>query len=473
MFLSGLYMNYLYPDSLLLPAIQGAVLTGSTIIFLPVAGSWIDLTRRSTTATALIVVQNLSATLSCVALYVFLTYRGDLSSGWEIFAYCLVISLSTCCSLACLSTTIMVQRDWLVVVTGSNPSSLAKVNTIIRTIELGTAFLSPIIIGQVVNLLSHQLMALAVSGAYLILGVLQQLLARLVYRDHPLLDRKTRPSSSSTSLGPLGQVRHLVSGFRQFLVHPVREAGLGLAMLYLTVLGMDSITFGYCLSMGVPESTLGIMQGLCALMGVLGSLPFPLLRSRIGLSLTGFLGITVLVLADVVALVSVWLPGSPFDPGYFSGSDNSTVANATNATSSLASHTPDSETNYTSVSVILSAIIVARAGLYLFDLTTVQIFQERVEESKRGVLNAVEMSLCNSLDLIKFTLVIFLPYIQTFGFLVMISLGSVFLGWCSFLKYLLGSRDDRESVKSTDSQARLESLSNGMCREHKTSEEMA
>ena len=29
--------------------------------------------------------------------------------------------------------------------------------------------------------------------------------------------------------------------------HPVRNAGLGLAFLYMTVLGFDSITWSYCL----------------------------------------------------------------------------------------------------------------------------------------------------------------------------------------------------------------------------------
>ena len=32
-----------------------------------------------------------------------------------------------------------------------------------------------------------------------------------------------------------------------YLQHPVRNAGLGLAFLYMTVLGFDSITWTYCL----------------------------------------------------------------------------------------------------------------------------------------------------------------------------------------------------------------------------------
>ena len=35
-------------------------------------------------------------------------------------------------------------------------------------------------------------------------------------------------------------------GWSVYCHHHVREAGLGLAMLYMTVLGFDAITWGYC-----------------------------------------------------------------------------------------------------------------------------------------------------------------------------------------------------------------------------------
>ena len=84
--------------------------------------------------------------------------------------------------------------------------------------------------------------------------------------------------------------------------HPVRNAGLGLAFLYMTVLGFDSITWSYCLLQvhlkgilyptmalhwsatkeepfqGVTESTLGLLTGLSAVMGVAGARIFPIAR---------------------------------------------------------------------------------------------------------------------------------------------------------------------------------------------------
>ena len=55
----------------------------------------------------------------------------------------------------------------------------------------------------------------------------------------------------------------------------------------MTVLGFDNITYGFCLLQGVPHAVLGILVAGSALVGVAGSLAFPLLRSRLGIERTG------------------------------------------------------------------------------------------------------------------------------------------------------------------------------------------
>ena len=91
------------------------------------------------------------------------------------------------------------------------------------------------------------------------------------------------------------------------------------------------------------------------------------------------------------------------------------------------------------VCVLMSGIIAARFGLWITDLTINQILQERVEEERRGdiflmrhietevnfsvagVINGVQDSMNNSLDLLKCVLVILLPQPRQFGFLVILS----------------------------------------------------
>merc|ERR1711974_519688 len=93
-----------------------------------------------------------------------------------------------------------------------------------------------------------------------------------------------------------------------------------------------------------------------------------------------------------------------------------------------------------SVIVFLSGIILARFGLWVVDLTVNQLLQEKVEEEVRGVVNGVQESLNNSLDLAKCILVILLPAEETFGLLIIASFTSVSLGW---LLYALYSRQQR------------------------------
>jgi hypothetical protein len=63
-----------------------------------------------------------------------------------------------------------------------------------------------------------------------------------------------------------------------------------------------------------------------------------------------------------------------------------------------------------------------------------------VDEEVRGVVNGVQDSLNNTLDLTKCVLVILLPGQETFGLLILASFLSVCLGW---LLYALYSRSQR------------------------------
>ena len=79
-------------------------------------------------------------------------------------------------------------------------------------------------------------------------------------------------------------------------------------------------------------------------------------------------------------------------------------------------------------------------GLWIVDLTITQILQERVEEERRGVINGVQDSLNNSMDLLKCVLVILLPDAKHFGCLIILSYISISSGW---LLYAAFSRQQR------------------------------
>ena len=52
-------------------------------------------------------------------------------------------------------------------------------------------------------------------------------------------------SAGSTDSGVSGVLKDAVIGWKIYWNHPVRNAGIGLALLYMTVLGFDNITYSY------------------------------------------------------------------------------------------------------------------------------------------------------------------------------------------------------------------------------------
>ena len=97
--------------------------------------------------------------------------------------------------------------------------------------------------------------------------------------------------------------------------------------------------------------------------------------------MTGLLGFYALIAALVPSIVSVWLPGSPFEPFYLSRQNSLEDMTSFNSTSALSNSVVDKcregVVEYTSVAVFLASIIAARTGLWIADLSVTQIMQVR------------------------------------------------------------------------------------------------
>jgi len=209
--------------------------------------------------------------------------------------------------------------------------------------------------------------------------------------------------------------------------HEIKNAGLGLACLYMTVLGFDQITTSFAYSQGVPEHVLGTIGSLGSAFGLLGSIAFPFMVGRLGVLRTGLYGFGMEVTCLTLCVASVWTPGSPFDPHAVI---NSTIydpfrdRNSTKISSDHADHTDDL---YTSIILLMAGITAARLGLWIADLSVNQILQG-VEDEIRGTINGVQISMNMLFDTCKFVLVIILPLPETFGILICISFIAVFSG---------------------------------------------
>ncbi|KAE8719143.1 Solute carrier family 40 member 1 [Hibiscus syriacus] len=122
----GLYMIGVWPDSLLLVAIYGVVESSSTALFGPIIGRWVDSLTYAKVLQLWLVTQNLSFIIaggSVMALLVFPSLK--FTSIVAFIALAILTNISgAVCVLSTLAGTILVEREWLVVISEGNPPSL-------------------------------------------------------------------------------------------------------------------------------------------------------------------------------------------------------------------------------------------------------------------------------------------------------------------------------------------------------------
>jgi len=448
-FLSALFMLLLQPNSLQLVAIYGLVSSVAVLVFCAWIGHLVDRTGRLKAATTALLLQNFAVVLTCVVVTVFLLMQENLDlATWQPVFICLAMFFSITAGLSSIACRISMEKDWVVVLYGNDSSHLASVNANVRTIDQVCQLCAPLLVGQLLFFTNYLTTALLVAGWNIFSGIIELLLLRVIHSSSDELQKpKVRMEAKEEEKKKKGVSQAFSStwqGWLAYMKHPVRNAGLGLAFLYMTVLGFDSITWSYCLLQGVSESTLGLLTGVSAVTGLAGARIFPVARKRLGLEKTGCLGFVWLTSCLLFCVASVWSPGSPFDPGnsYAEGDlDQAEPFNPLEA----GNRTTDKlygedggegeEDSKVAVSLLLTGIISFRLGLWVADLSVQQIVQERVASHCRGSLSGVQSSIQSALDLLKFCLVVALPHPRFFGILVLLSFTFIFCGTLLFFSF--------------------------------------
>ncbi|XP_041940343.1 solute carrier family 40 member 1 [Alosa sapidissima] len=505
-FAVAVFLVELYGNSLLLTAVYGLVVAGSVLLLGAIIGDWVDKNPRLKVAQISLIVQNTAVILCGILLMVVFQFKEQLTelySGWLLTTcYILVISIANIANLASTATSITIQRDWIVVVAGEDRNKLADMNATVRIIDQLTNILAPMLVGQIMSFGSHFIGCGFISGWNLFSMCLEYCLLWNVYQKTPALAIKGIQKDIDQEMRQLNSQKEVESGENpaegsQLMTASAAEAkkdqekpagccyqmaeplrtfrdgwvayynqsiflsGMALAFLYMTVLGFDCITTGYAYTQGLNGSILSLLMGASAITGIFGTVAFTWVRKKCGLIRTGFLSGVVQLACLVMCVVSVFMPGSPFDLSVspfkdvlshlFGDSGSlpegptpsvSPVAHAFNSSTMMLEESPQVE-SYLSVSLLFAGVIAARVGLWSFDLTVTQLIQENVIESERGIINGVQNSMNYLLDLLHFIMVILAPNPEAFGLLVIISVSFVAMGHMMYFRFAyksLGSR---------------------------------
>ncbi|CAG0892948.1 unnamed protein product [Darwinula stevensoni] len=491
-FAIGLFLVQLTPGSLRLTAVYGIVVACTILLFCSSTGNWVDRAPRLRAAQVALAANNLTIALCAAGVCLLFVYRPRWEGTWAVaVAETAVIALAAVAALASETSKIIVQRDWVVVIAGGDNNQLANMNAVFRTIDQTTYVLAPTLVGAVMSFWKPAGAAVFLAAWNLLSVIFEYGLLRAIFRALPELAHKTAidddaprsigsdlpdpheevpappttappttapattapPTTAPATTAPPKQILRSLAAWKHYFSHPVFPAAFGLAALYMTVLGFDSITQGYLYSQGVAEWLVGLLTGVGALTGLLGAVAFPSVRRRLGIERTGLSGFGLESFSLCFCVAAVFTPGSPFQWDYLwdPAPSNSTAEPTGNATATGAETGTNSAIADVTISLALfvTGIISARfalkesdshqfcifgpgEGLWLADLSVTQIIQEKVEEARRGSFSGVQSSMNMVMDLVKYGLVAGLPGPQTFGYLVVASFLFVCLGWLSF-----------------------------------------
>ncbi|CAK7306888.1 Solute carrier family 40 protein member 1 [Vulpes lagopus] len=477
-FAVSVFLVELYGNSLLLTAVYGLVVAGSVLVLGAIIGDWVDKNARLKVAQTSLVVQNVSVILCGIILMMVFLHKNELLTmyhGWVLtFCYILIITIADVANLASTATAITIQRDWIVVVAGGDRSKLADMNATIRRIDQLTNILAPMAVGQIMTFGSAVIGCGFISGWNLVSMCVEYFLLWKVYQKTPALavkaalkveeaelkqlnlhketepkplegthlmgekdpnihelEHEQEPSCTSQMAEPFRTFR---DGWVSYYNQSVFLAGMGLAFLYMTVLGFDCITTGYAYTQGLSGSILSILMGASAITGIMGTVAFTWLRRKCGLVRTDIRS-RFIQAEPLSTMTPTKVPEIIFTTEMH-------VSNGSDPAGIFPEMTPKS-VPIISVSLLFAGVIAARIGLWSFDLTVTQLLQENVIESERGIINGVQNSMNYLLDLLHFIMVILAPNPEAFGLLVLISVSFVAMGHIMYFRFAqktLGSK---------------------------------
>ncbi|KAG9454502.1 hypothetical protein H6P81_007406 [Aristolochia fimbriata] len=427
-FAVGLYMISIWPNSLLFTAIYGVVESASVALFGPFIGRCIDRYSYIQVLRAWLLMQNLSFVVAGISVFLLLFYQSLKFTNFSAFIF-LVILTNLTGAIAVLSSMagiIMIERDWVVVISsGKSENVLTEMNSTIRRIDLICKLMAPVFTGFIISFISLKASTITLSLWNALSVSLQYWLLLSVYNGYQALSENSKRTSelvsddtSETSLiskdkndslsseavpssSENGYVRKGINFISKlicidewivYLKQDVVLPGVALALLYFTVLSFGTLMTATLQWKGIPAYVIGIARGVSAVIGISATFLYPVLHSRISTLRTGLWSIWTQWCFLVVCVASIWV-----------------------------------QSGHVSAWILMAGVAASRLGLWMFDLSVMQLMQDLVPESDRCVVGGVQSSLQSMLDLMNYIMGIIISNPQEFSKLVIISFSSVTL----------------------------------------------
>ncbi|KAI3474255.1 hypothetical protein Pfo_029043 [Paulownia fortunei] len=386
----GLYMINVWPDSLLLAAAYGVVESASTALLGPFIGQWVDKLSYKQVLQLWLLSQNLSFMVAGGAVVAILIYADLMSANFVAFIS-LVILINISGAVGVLSTlagTILVEREWVVVISeGQPPGVLTKMNSIIRRIDLSCKLFAPVVTGFIISFVSLTASAMTLALWNVLSVCLQYWLLMSVYNGIPALREISQRRASRSparevdeSTSTHHEQKGLIFSDTNDSEQPESSSKGNTIQQFLN---LSLYHFGTLMTaalewQGIPAYVIGIARGISATVGIAATFLYPVLQSHISTLRTG-------PLVDLWACLLLC------------------VASVFMKEKLIAAY------------MLMGGVASSRLGLWMFDLS------DHVAESDRCVVGGVQNSLQSVLDLMTNIMGIIISNPEDFWKLTMLS----------------------------------------------------
>ncbi|CAK5272245.1 unnamed protein product [Mycena citricolor] len=420
-----LYLIISFQDTLLPSSIFGFAMTLTGILFSGWAGSVVDLNPKLPVVWWSILAQKLSClgAYGCVAMMRVSDSR-ESAGFWTVFVTMVLFGCTLRFSNTCI--TIAVERDWTACISNESSVQLGQLNTYLRQINLLSKLLAPLFVsfltvnydrdGDGTNV--HSLVSvLALIALTVVTAVFELHWIRIVYDSFPSLEaeqqRKNAASvigmpSPSSSHGSQSSTMTHSAAWQEFVRLPVFISSVSISLIYLTVLSFEGTMLGYLKTLDFRDDFLAEMRGLCVITGLLGTFITVPLEQKLGSARAGSWSIWSMVVCLLPVMASFYVFGPRTAVG---------------------------------ASLLFGGMALSRIGLWSFDLIQTKQLQEALNSNaRRNTLTAMQFTMQNVADLLKYILTMILWRPSQFQWAGLVSFLSVSSGAIVYLAYLRKER---------------------------------
>ncbi|CAO4377385.1 unnamed protein product [Caenorhabditis nigoni] len=340
-------------------------------------GQFIDRISRKNAIILVVLLNNFSILFAVFTLTA--EYRNP-SSGHPILLYISVV-LCAINRLFLNAEKSIITRDW--VVTLNHKNALARQNAMLTGFDQLLNILAPVIVGTMITSYGtfRNLVIFAIGSMISLIS--KSSLLFLLYTSHSSLHNRNTKNYKALDQFEEEELLLITQAdrkpshgvFSTYYEQSTFCAAFGMALFYKTVMGFDSLAVGYAKGASdLSIFTIGIVKSYGAIAGMAGVAFYALMEKRYGLVRAGYVGLVVQQVFALLAVCTIWMPGSPIW--------------------GLTSKGP-------SILIFLISIATSRFGLWCLDMAVTHAMQLHVPESERNTVFGFHMALCQTFSVPK------------------------------------------------------------------------